>query len=127
MSKRLTGAEIAEVWQRSNAGEPTRSIARRLRRNGSSIRRLFEDAGGVHPAPRKRSVRHLSLHDSWNAIDRHVSSGLVKPAHIGTYALPRSEEEVAHIAGYALAGCRWFRGFLRWCCGTTWFRVAFIG
>jgi len=79
VSKRLTEAEIAEVWQRRNAGEPTQPMARRLRRNGSSIRRLFEDAGGVHPAPWKRSVRHLSLHDSWSAIDRHVSSGLVKP------------------------------------------------
>ncbi len=34
MSKRFTEAEIAEVWERRVAGEPTRSIARRLGRNG---------------------------------------------------------------------------------------------
>ncbi len=51
MSKRFTEAEIAEVWERRKAGEPTRSIARRLGRNGSSIRRVFEDVGGVRPAP----------------------------------------------------------------------------
>ena len=63
MSRRFTEAEIAEVWERRQAGELTRSIARRLGRNGSSIRRLFEDAGGVRPAPRTRSVRHLWLHE----------------------------------------------------------------
>ncbi len=60
MSRRFTEAEIAEVWERRQAGELTRSIARRLGRNGSSIRRLFEDPGGVRPAPRARSVRHVA-------------------------------------------------------------------
>jgi len=74
VSKRFTEAEIAEVWERRKAGELTRSIARRLGRNGSSIRRLFEDAGGVRPAPRKRSVRHLSLHER-EEISRGVAGG----------------------------------------------------
>ncbi len=74
MSKRFTEAEIAEVWERRKTGEPTRSIARRLGRNGSSIRRLFEDAGGVCPAPRKRSVRHLSLLER-EEISRGVARG----------------------------------------------------
>ncbi len=74
MSRRFTEAEIAEVWERRGAGEPTRSIARRLGRNGSSIRRLFEDAGGVRPVPRKRSVRHLSLADR-EEISRGVARG----------------------------------------------------
>jgi hypothetical protein len=34
VSRRFTEAEIAEVWERRKAGEPTRSIARRLGRNG---------------------------------------------------------------------------------------------
>ncbi len=34
MSRRFTEAEIAEVWERRKVGEPTRSIARRLGRNG---------------------------------------------------------------------------------------------
>ncbi len=74
MSRRFTEAEIAEVWERRKAGEPTRSIARRLGRNGSSIRRLFEDAGGVRPAPRERSVRHLSLAER-EEISRGVAGG----------------------------------------------------
>jgi hypothetical protein len=56
VSVRFTEAEIAEVWERRQAGELTRSIARRLGRNGSSIRRLFEDAGGVHPRAREPGI-----------------------------------------------------------------------
>ncbi len=74
MSRRFTEAEIAEVWERRKAGEPTRSIARRLGRNGSSIRRLFEDAGGVRPAPRRRAERHLTLLER-EEISRGVAAG----------------------------------------------------
>ena len=74
MSRRFTEAEVAEVWERRRAGESTRSIARRLGRNGSSIRRLFEDAGGVCPAPRRRAVRHLSLAER-EEISRGVAAG----------------------------------------------------
>jgi len=62
------------VWERRRAGELTRSIARRLGRNGSSIRRLFEDAGGVRPAPRRRAERHLSLTER-EEISRGVAAG----------------------------------------------------
>ncbi len=74
MSRRFTEAEIAEVWERRKAGELTRSIARRLGRTGSSIRRLFEDAGGVRPAPRRRAERHLTLVER-EEISRGVASG----------------------------------------------------
>ena len=74
MSKRFTEAEIAEVWERRGSGEATRSIARRLGRNGSSIRRLFEDAGGVRPAPRRRAERHLTLLER-EEISRGVAAG----------------------------------------------------
>ena len=74
MSRRFTEAEIAEVWERRKTGEPTRSIARRLGRNGSSIRRLFEDAGGVRPAPRRRPQRYLSLTER-EEISRGVAAG----------------------------------------------------
>ena len=74
MPKRFTEAEIAEVWERRQAGELTRSIARRLGRNGSSIRRLFEDAGGVRPPPRRRAERHLSLVER-EEISRGVARG----------------------------------------------------
>ncbi len=59
--RKFTEAEIVEVWERRQAGEPTRVIARRLGRNASSIRRVFENAGGVLPAPRCRDERYLSL------------------------------------------------------------------
>jgi len=74
VSRRFTEAEIAEVWERRQAGELTRSIARRLGRNGSSIRRLFEDAGGVRPPPRRRAERHLSLVER-EEISRGVARG----------------------------------------------------
>jgi len=74
VSRRFTEAEIAEVWERRKAGELTRSIARRLGRNGSSIRRLFEDAGGVRPAPRRRAERHLTLLER-EEISRGVAAG----------------------------------------------------
>ena len=74
MSRRFTEAEIAEVWERRGAGELTRSIARRLGRNGSSIRRIVEDAGGVRPMPRRRADRHLSLTER-EEISRGVAAG----------------------------------------------------
>ncbi len=74
MSVRFTEAEIVEVWERRQAGELTRSIARRLGRNGSSIRRLIEDAGGVRPARRRRPERHLSLTER-EEISRGVAAG----------------------------------------------------
>src|SRR3989304_4218711 len=72
--RRFTEAEKAEVWERHYAGEPTRSIARRLGREASGIRRLFEDAGGVRPPVRKRSPRHLSLTER-EEISRGVAAG----------------------------------------------------
>ncbi|MFQ5968124.1 MAG: helix-turn-helix domain-containing protein, partial [Acidimicrobiia bacterium] len=72
--RRFTEAEIAEVWDRRQRGEATRSIARRLGRNGSSIRRLFEDAGGVRPSLRRRAERHLSLRER-EEISRGVAAG----------------------------------------------------
>ncbi len=72
--RRFTEAEIVEVWDRRQAGELTRSIARRLGRNGSSIRRLFEYAGGVRPARRRRAERNLSLVER-EEISRGVAAG----------------------------------------------------
>ena len=72
--RRFTEAEKAEVWEKREAGEPTRSIARRLGREASGIRRLFEDAGGVHSAVRRRSRRHFSLTER-EEISREVAAG----------------------------------------------------
>ena len=72
--RRFTEAEITEVWERRQAGELTGSIARRLGRNGSSVRGLFEDTGGVRPAPRRRTERHLTLVER-EEISRGVAAG----------------------------------------------------
>ena len=72
--RRFTEAEIVEVWDRRQAGELTGSIARRLGRHGSSIRRVFEDAGGVRPARRHRPTRHLSLVER-EEISRGIAGG----------------------------------------------------
>ena len=74
MWRRFTEAEMAEVWERRQAGELTRLIARRLGRNGSSIRRLFEDAGGVRPLRRHRADRQLTLEER-EEISRGVAGG----------------------------------------------------
>jgi len=72
--RKFSEAEIVEVWERRQAGEPTRVIARRLGRNASSIRRVFENTGGVRPAPRCRAERHLSLGER-EEISRGVAAG----------------------------------------------------
>ena len=73
--RRFTEAEIVEVWDWRQAGELTRSIARRLGRNGSLIRRVFEDAGGVRPARRRRTTRHHLLLVEREEISRGVAGG----------------------------------------------------
>ena len=49
------------MWDRRQAGESNRSIGCRLGRSAASIRAFGEASGGVRPAVRNRSVRHLSL------------------------------------------------------------------
>jgi IS30 family transposase len=71
---RFTESEKAEVWDRWQGGEAMRSIARRLGRESSSVRTMIEDTGGVRPAPRRRSVRCLSLTER-EEISRGVAAG----------------------------------------------------
>ncbi len=71
---RFTELEKAEVWDRWQAGEAMRSIARRVGRESSSVRTLIEDTGGVRPMPRRRSSRCLSLIER-EEISRGVAAG----------------------------------------------------
>ena len=71
---RFTVAEIGEVWERRHAGEANRSIGRRLGRSAASIRALVEASGGVRPAVRHRSRRHLSQRER-EEISRGVAAG----------------------------------------------------
>ena len=70
----FTDSERVEVWDRRQAGESNRSIGRRLGRSAGSIRAFVEASGGVRPAVRHRSVRHLSLVES-EEISRGVAAG----------------------------------------------------
>ena len=74
MSRRFTEAEIAEVWERRQGGELSRSIGRRLGRSGASIRALVESTGGVRPAVRHRPTQQLSLLER-EEISRGVAAG----------------------------------------------------
>jgi len=70
----FTESERVEVWDRRQAGEPNRSIGRRLGRSAASIRAFVEASGGVRPAVRHRPVRHLSLVER-EEISRGVAAG----------------------------------------------------
>ena len=70
----FTESERVEVWDRRQAGESNRSIGRRLGRSAGSIRAFVEASGGVRPAVRHRSVRHLSLVER-EEISRGVAAG----------------------------------------------------
>ena len=70
----FTDSERVEVWDRRQAGESNRSIGRRLGRSAGSIRAFVEASGGVRPAVRHRSVRHLSLVER-EEISRGVAAG----------------------------------------------------
>jgi len=61
--RRLTDAQIAELWTRRAAGEPVTRIARHVGRYVKSVRSYIHDAGGIRPRPRKRSPVALNLEE----------------------------------------------------------------
>ena len=67
-------SERVEVWDRRQAGESNRSIGRRLGRSAASTRAFVEASGGVRPAVRHRSIRHLSLVER-EEISRGIAAG----------------------------------------------------
>ncbi len=71
---KFSEAEVIEVWDRWQAGDANRLIGRDLGRSAGSIRAFVESWGGVRPAPRRRSERHLSF-DEREEISRGVAAG----------------------------------------------------
>ncbi len=71
---RFSEAERVEVWDRWQAGDANRLIGRDLGRSAASIRAFVESWGGVRPEARKRSERHLSVHER-EEISRGVAAG----------------------------------------------------
>jgi len=71
---RFTEDERIVVWDRWQAGDANRLIGRDLGRSAASIRAFVESSGGVRPPVRRRSPRHLSLHER-EEISRGVAVG----------------------------------------------------
>ncbi len=71
----FTIEQQAELWEGWRQGEPSRLIARALRTNPAAVRTLLSRHGGVRPAERRRSRRHLSAAE-WEEISRGIAAGL---------------------------------------------------
>ena len=61
--RRLTDAQMAEVWARRAAGESVTRIARHMDRYVKSVRSYIHGAGGIRPRPRKRSPIGLTMQE----------------------------------------------------------------
>ena len=72
--KHYTDDDKALMWDRWQKGETLGSIARLFGRYHSSIGRIISESGGIRPAPRKRSLRCLSLSERED-ISRGIAQG----------------------------------------------------
>ena len=71
---RFSEAEKTLIWDWWQQGGSMRGVARELGRAHASVRTMIESYGGVHPVPRCRASRHLSLEER-EEISRGVASG----------------------------------------------------
>jgi IS30 family transposase len=63
------------LWERWREGDSSRLIARTIGAGPDSVRRFLARSGGVRPAARRRSPRHLSAGDR-EEISRGIAAGL---------------------------------------------------
>ena len=70
----LSDVQQDQVWGSLRAGESVRSIARHHRVPLQHVQRYFRQTGGVRPAPRSRSGRHLSSAER-EEISRGIAAG----------------------------------------------------
>ena len=68
-----TAAELAEVWDRWERGEPPDGIARALNR-GPNVCYLLSRCGGIRPRTRRRPARALTPAER-EEISRGIASG----------------------------------------------------
>lgn len=73
--RKFTAAESAEVWDRWQRGEGLKLIGRAFGKTSSAIFAHLKPHGGIRPAPRRRSVRVLSLAER-EEISRGVAAGV---------------------------------------------------
>lgn len=71
----FSAAESAEVWDRWQRGDGLKLIGRVLDRSSGAIFAHLSPHGGIRPAPRRRSLRSLSLDDR-EEISRGLACGL---------------------------------------------------
>jgi transposase, IS30 family len=79
--RRLSEAQIWELWARRAAGESGTRIARHLGRYPKSVQAHIHDAGGIRPRPKKRSPVALSLQER-----EEISRGLAATASLRSIA-----------------------------------------
>lgn len=90
----FTNEQDNELWDRWQAGESSRLIARALGTNATAVRSYLAVHGGVRPASRRRSGRHLTAAER-EEVYRGVVAGLssrVIAARIGCSASTVSRE-----------------------------------
>jgi IS30 family transposase len=87
-----SAADKASMWDRWQKGESMTEIAKTFNRAHSSVFQVFQQSGGIRPAPRKRSRLALTL-----AEREEISRGLAAEQSIRTIAssLGRSPSTVS--------------------------------
>lgn len=90
--KHYTDDDKALMWDRWQKGETLGSIARLFGRYHSSIGRIISESGGIRPAPRKRSLRCLSLSERED-ISRGIAQG--QSIRIITTSLDRAASTIS--------------------------------
>jgi IS30 family transposase len=76
MQMRFSASEQSETWERFEAGESMRSIARSIGRSQAAVRGLIQKTGGIRPlAPTVWSDARMSLVER-EEISRGLASGL---------------------------------------------------
>ncbi|WP_208323591.1 IS30 family transposase [Microbacterium sp. Be9] len=71
----FTSEQEDALWELWAKGEPSRLIARSLRSNPSAVRAHLAKHGGVRPATRRRSRRHLTV-EQREEVTRGIAAGL---------------------------------------------------
>ena len=77
----FTAAEISVVWERWRTGARVPHIARELGRDTAAVKYLVVRHGGIPPAARRRSARHLTLRER-----EELSRGLAQHVSVRTIA-----------------------------------------
>jgi hypothetical protein len=72
--RRLSPADVGEIWVRLRAGHAAKPTARQLGLSTSTVRTYLLRCGGIRPDPRRRSPRRLSFAER-EEISRGLAAG----------------------------------------------------